>query len=258
VPDWEQVHRELRRQGVTLLLLWMEHKAQCPDAHQYSQFCRLYRLWQRHLDVVMRQEHRAGEKLFVDFSGQTVPVVHPETGVVASAEIFVGVMGASNYTYAEALPSQELAHWIAGHVHAFEFMGGAPQIAVCDNLKSGLTRPHRYEPEVNPTYLEMAAHYGCAVIPARPYKARDKAKVEAGVLVVERWLLATLRNRTFFSLAELNTALRDKLEWLNDRPFKKMAGSRRSLFEAIDRPALRPLPASRYEFATWKLSLIHI
>jgi transposase len=229
-----------------------------PEAHQYSQFCHRYRLWQRHLDVVMRQEHRAGEKLFVDFSGQTVPVVNPETGVVALAEIFVGVMGASNYTYAEAFPSQELAHWIAGHVHAFKFMGGAPQIAICDNLKSGVTRPHRYEPEVNPTYLEMAAHYGCAVIPARPYKPRDKAKVEAGVLVVERWLLATLRNRTFFSLAELNAALREQLAWLNDRPFKKMAGSRRSLFEDIDRPALRPLPATRYEFATWKKATVNI
>lgn len=258
LPDWAEVHRELRRPGVTLQLLWYEYKQVAPEGYQYSQFCRHYRLWRRHLDVVMRQEHRAGEKLFVDFPGMTIPIVDPQTGAVSRAELFVAVLGASNYTYAEALPSQELPHWIAGHVHAFEFLGGCPQILVPDNLRSGVTRAHRYEPELNRTYQEMAAHYRVAVIPARAGKPRDKAKVEVGVLIAERWIIASLRNRTFFSLAEANVAIRERLEWLNQRPFKKLPGSRRSLFEEIDRPALRPLPERAYEFATWKTAGVNI
>jgi len=257
-PDWGAVHKELRRKSVTLLLLWMEYREQHPDGYQYSQFCDLFRKWQRRVDVVMRQEHRAGEKMFVDYPGQTVPVVNPETGEVSEAAIFVAVMGASSYTYAEAFPSQELPHWIAGHVHAFEFMGGCPRILVSDNLRSGVTRANRYEPDVNRTYEEMAAHYGCVVIPARPRKPRDKAKVEVGVLVVERWILARLRNRTFFSLAEVNEAIRELLGWLNQRQFKKLTGSRRSLFEELDRPALRALPAQRYEFALWRMATVNI
>jgi len=259
LPDWHEVHRELRRRGMTLMLLWFEYKERFPDGYQYSQFCDLYRRWQRHLDVVMRQEHRAGEKLFVDFPGQTVPVYDRESGVVKfEAELFLAVLGASNYTYAEAFPSQELPHWIAGHVHAFEFMGGCPQIVVCDNLRSGVTRAHRYEPDVNATYQEMAAHYRVAVIPTRSRKPRDKAKVEVGVLIAERWILARLRHRTFFSLGELNIAIRDLLEWVNVRPFKKMPGSRQSLFEELERPALRPLPEDRYEFAIWKQAKVNI
>lgn len=253
LPAWGEVHRELRRPGVTLQLLWLECRERHPDGYQYTQFCDLYRRWQRHLDVVLRQEHRAGEKLFIDFPGQTVPVVDPATDAATPAEIFVAVLGASNYTYAEAFPSQALPHWIAGHVHAFEYFQGCPRLLVCDNLRAGVTRAHRYEPEVNRTYEELAAHYGCAVLPARPRKPRDKAKVEAGVLLVERWILARLRQRTFFSLVELNVAIRALLEWLNDRPFKKLPGSRRSLFKALDRPALRPLPVQRYEFARWAL-----
>jgi transposase len=252
------VHRELRRPGVTLQLLHLEYKERAPGGYQYSQFCRHYRRWQRHLDVVMRQEHRAGEKLFVDFAGQTVPVVDPKTGAITQAELFVAVLGASNYMYAEAFPSQELPHWIAGHVHAFEFMQGCPRIVVCDNLRSGVTRAHRYEPEVNATYLEMATHYRAAVIPARSHKPRDKAKVEVGVLIAERWILARLRNRTFFSLAELNAAVHELVEWLNRRPFKKMAGSRLSLFEELERPVLRPLPARPYEYATWRRATVNI
>jgi len=259
MPDWPVVHKELRRKGVTMSLLWMEYREHHPDGYQYSQFCDIYRRWQRHLDVVMRQEHRAGEKLFVDFSGQTISVYDQETGVVRfEAELFVAVLGASNYMYAEAFPSQELPYWISGHVHCFEFLGGCPQIVVCDNLKAGVTRAHRYEPEVNATFLEMAGHYGVAIIPARSRKPRDKAKVEAGVLIAERWILARLRHRTFFSLGELNLAIRDLLEWINRRPFKKLPGSRQSLFEELERPALRPLPQDRYEFAIWKQAKVSI
>ena len=258
LPDWAEVHRELRRPGVTLQLLQMEYKARHPDGYQYTQFCRHYRAWARHLDVVMRQEHRAGERMFVDYPGQTIPIVDPETGEVTQAELFVAVLGASSYTYATATASQALPDWIAGHVHAFEFFGGVPAIVVPDNLKAGVTRAHRYEPEINRTYAELAAHYGAAIIPARPYKPRDKAKVEAGVLLAERWILAALRNRTFFGLVEANAAIRERLAWLNDRPFKKLPGSRRSLFAELDAPALRPLPARRYEFATWKLATVNI
>lgn len=257
-PDWTEVHAELRRPGVTLQLLWQEYKETNPDGFQYTWFTDHYRQWARQLDVVLRQEHRAGEKLFVDFAGQTVAITNPETGEVSRAEIFVAVLGASNYTYIEATPSQELPHWIGAHVRAFEYFGGVPQIVVPDNLKVGVTRGNRYEPELNRSYLEMAAHYGCAIIPARPGKPRDKAKVEAGVLVAERWVLARLRNRKFFSLAELNEAIADLLDRLNSKRFKKIDGSRQSLFESIDRPALQPQPSRRYEYATWKMATVNI
>jgi transposase len=257
-PDFAGVHAELRRKGVTLELLWVEYREREPGGYGYSQFCNLYRRWQRRVDVVMRQEHRAGEKLFVDFPGQTVPLVDPATGEVTQAEIFVAVLGASNYTYAEAVPSQALPHWVAAHVHAFAYFGGCPQVLVPDNLKAGVARAHRYEPDLNRTYAEMAAHYGCAVIPARPNKPRDKAKAENGVLLVERWILARLRKRTFCALAELNAAIHGLLEELNRRPFKKLPGSRRSLFEALDRPALKPLPGRPYEYATWKLAKVNV
>ena len=254
LPDWSEAHQELRRKDVTLQLLWLEYKEGAPDGYQYSQFCRRYREWQRHVDVVMRQEHRAGEKLFVDWPGATVPIVNPITGVITPAQIFVAVLGASNYLYAEAFPAQELAHWIAGHVHAFEFFGCVPRITVCDNLRAGVTRAHRYEPLLNATYREMAAWYGVAIMPTRAYKPRDKAKVEAGVLIVERWILARLRHRTFFSLAELNDAIRELVSWLNERPFKKLDGCRRSLFEELERPAKRALPGQRYEYADWSVA----
>ncbi|TAM56149.1 MAG: IS21 family transposase [Chloroflexota bacterium] len=258
-PDWQYVHQELRRPGLTLMLLWLEYKERFPDGYQYSQFCRHYREWQRHLDVVMRQEHRAGEKLFVDFAGQRIPVYDRESGMLRfEAELFVAVLGASNYMYAEAFASQELPHWIAGHVHTFEFLAGCPQIVVCDNLRAGVRRAHRYEPGLNATYQEMAAHYGVAIIPARPRKPRDKAKVEAGVLIAERWIMARLRHRTFFELGELNVAVRDLLARVNRRPFKKLSGSRQSLFEEVDRPALKALPQDRYEFGLWKQAKVSI
>jgi transposase len=204
----------------------------------------------------MRQEHRAGERLFVDFPGQRLAIYDRRSGEVHLwAELFVAVLGTSNYLYAEAVASQELPSWIGAHVHAFEFFGAAPRIVVCDNLRSGVTRAHRYEPDINATYQEMAAHYGVAIIPAGQGKARDKAKVEAGVLVAERWILARLRNRRLYSLHEANETIADLVAWINDRPFKKMPASRRSLFEELERPVMRALPAQRYEFARWRLGL---
>jgi transposase len=259
LPDWRKVHVELRRPHVTLMLLWLEYKEAFPDGYAYSQFCEHYKRWRRGVDVVMRQEHKAGEKLFVDFPGRHIPIYDGRTGELAlKAELFVAVLGASSYLYAEALRSQELLHWVTGHVNAFEAMGGCPAIVVCDNLRSGVTRPNRYEPDVNATYQEMAAHYGVAVIPTRTYKPRDKAKVEAGVLLAERWIMARLRNEHFTSLGEANVAIRRLVEWVNARRFKALAGSRASLFEELDRPALRPLPADRYEFALWRRARVNI
>jgi transposase len=258
VPDWPYIHQELRRKGVTLTLLWYEYKAAHPEGYQYSWFCDQYRAWSAKLDVVMRQEHRAGEKLFVDYAGQTVEVVDRRTGEVRQAQIFVAVLGASNYTYAEATWTQQLPDWIGSHVRTFQFFGGVPELAVPDNLRSGVTKAHRYEPDLNPTYMDLASHYGVAVLPARVRKPRDKAKAEAGVLLVERWILAALRNRTFFSLQEVNREIARLLERLNARPFKKLPGSRQELFEQLDRPALRPLPEQPYELAEWKKVRVNI
>ena len=258
LPDWSKVHRELRRKGVTLALLWQEYKASHPEGLQYSWFCEQYRAWASTLDVVMRQEHRAGEKMFVDYAGQTVPVVDRETGEERQAQVFVAVLGASSYTFAEATWTQTLPDWTASHVRAFEFFGGCPELVIPDNLRSAVSRAQRYEPDINPTYHDLADHYGVAVLPARARRPRDKAKVEVAVQVVERWILAALRNRTFFSLAELNAAIARLLERLNARAFRKLPGSRRSLFEQLDRPALRPLPTERYVFAEWKKVRVNI
>jgi transposase len=252
LPNWDQVQIELKRKGVTLSLLWQEYKAAQPDGYQYSRFCERYHTWLGSVDPVMRQSHKAGEKLFVDYAGQTISVVDPATGTVREAQLFLAVLGASNYTYAEATWSQTLPDWIGSHVRALEYLGGVPEVIVPDNLKSGVTSPCRYEPELNPTYREFAAHYSVSVIPARVRKPRDKAKVENGVLQAERWILAPLRNRTFFDLAELNNAIREKLVELNQRPFQKLEGSRVTAFEKIDRPALQLLPERRYEYAEWK------
>jgi transposase len=258
LPDWSEVHRELRRKGVTLFLLWQEYKAVHPQGYQYSWFCDLYRVWRGKQDPVMRQTHRAGEKLFIDYAGQTVGVIERRTGEVRQAEIFVATLGASNYTYSEATWTQALPDWIASHVRTFNYLDGLTEVLVPDNLKVGVTSPHLYEPDLNPTYQEMARHYGVAVVPARVRAPKDKAKVEAGVQVVEQWILARLRNRTFFSLGKLNQAIRELLVELNDRPFQKLPGSRRSMFEDLDRPALKPLPADTYEYAEWKKARVHI
>lgn len=258
VPDWATIHHERQRKGVTLFLLWQEYKAATPDGLQYSWFCHAYRRWAQHLDLVMRQHHRAGEKLFVDYAGQGIPVVNRHSGEVQDVAIFVAVLGASNYTYAEATGTQSLPHWISSHVRTFAALGGVPEIVVPDNLKAAVTRAHRYDPELNPTYAALAQHYGFAIIPARAAKPRDKAKVEVGVQIVERWILARLRHHTFFSLAEVNAAIPPLLALLNARPFKKLPGSRQQLCEALDRPALRSLPAQPYEYAEWKHARVNI
>jgi transposase len=245
-------------QGVTLQLLWFEYKEANPEGYQYSQFCNRYRRWVKKLDVVLRQEHRAGEKLFIDYAGQTVPIIDRLTGHSTEAQIFVATLGASNYTYAEAMLAQDLPSWIKAHVHAFEFLQGVPQILVPDNLKAGVTNPCRYEPDINPTYLDLAQHYGTTVIPARTAKPRDKAKVESAVLVAERWILAALRNHTFFSLTELNEAIAQRLQELNNRKLQKLTTTRRRLFETIDKPALKPLPERPYEYAEWKKARVNI
>jgi transposase len=257
-PDFTAVHEQLQRhKHVTLQLLWEEYRQSCPDGYRYSRFCDLYRSWRDRQEVVLRQQHRAGEKLFVDFAGDTVPV-YDSGGEPRQASIFVAVLGASSYTYAEATWTEGLADWIGAHMRAFEFLGGVPEIVVPDNTRAAVSRSCRYDPDLNRTYQDMATHYGVAVVPARPGKPRDKAKVEAGVLLVERWILAALRHRQFYSLAELNDAIAELLVRLNERPFRKREGSRGSLFEALDRPALHCLPAERYEFGVWRTARVNI
>ena len=258
MPSMNRLYRELKGKGVTLQLLWYEYKASNPDGYQYSQFCNLYRQWQKKLDVTLRQEHRAGEKLFVDYAGQTVPIINPTTGEVTEAQIYIAALGASSYTFAEASHAQDLPSWIRSHVHAFEFFGGVPEILVPDNLKTGVTHPCRYEPDINPTYQDLAEHYATTVIPARAHRPRDKAKVESAVFVAERWILAALRNHSFFSLDELNRAIAQKLADLNSRTFQKMDTTRRELFESLDKPALKPLPSRPYEYAEWKKARVNI
>jgi len=250
-PVWADIRRELKRKSVTLFLLWQEYKEIYPQGYQYSRFCYLYRDWQGKLHIVMRPEHRAGEKLFVDYAGQTVPIINRSTGEEHQAQLFVAVLGASNYTYAEATWSQSLPDWIGSHMRTFKYLGGCPEILVPDNLRSGVNKAHRYDPDLNKTYQDMSMHYSVAVVPARARKPRDKAKVESGVLLAERWILASLRNHCFFSLAELNAQIRTLLEDLNQRPFKKLPGCRRSQFEEIDHPALNPLPTVPYIYAEW-------
>lgn len=258
-PDYAAIHQGLKHKGVTLLLLWEEYRAgQGPAAYGYTQFCVRYRTWVEALTRSMRQVHRAGEKLFVDYAGPTVPIIDGRTGEIHKAQIFVAVLGASNYTYVEATRTQQMADWIGAHVRAFAFFGGVSEIVVPDNPKVGVNRACRYEPELNRSYQEMAAHYGVAIIPARPYKPRDKAKVEVGVQIVERWILARLRHHQFFSIGELNVAIRKLRDVLNDRPFKKLSGNRCTSFAQIDAPALRPLPAIPFEFAEWKIARVHI
>jgi transposase len=258
LPDFAAMHQELRRKGVTLMLLWEEYKAVHPDGLQYSQYCEHYRRWASRIKPSMRQVHPAGEKCFVDYAGQTVGVIDPRTGELRHAQVFVAVLGASHYCYAEATWSQSLPDWIGSHVRALRYFGGVPELLVPDNLASGVTRAHRYEPVLNPTYREMAAHYGTAILPARVRKPRDKAKVETAVQLVERWILARLRQRQFFSLAELNAAIAALLEDLNTRALQLLPGNRRSQFEQIDRPALRPLPPLPYVFAEWTHARVHV
>jgi len=258
-PDFAQLHEELQRHPhLTLQLAWEEYRQAQPDGYGYSRFCELYQQWRQHLDVVLRQEHKAGEKLFVDYAGATIPISDPQGGAERPASIFVAVLGASNYTYAEATESQELENWIGSHIRTFEFLGGVPKLVIPDNIRTGVNRACRYEPDLNRTYHELAMHYGVGVLPARPYKPRDKAKVESGVLVVERWIVAALRHRQFFSLGELNQAIRELLPKLNQRPFRKRPGCRASLFQELDKPALGPLPRERFELQQWAKARVNI
>jgi transposase len=258
LPDWPQLHQELKKPGVTLMLLWQEYRTPHPTGYAYSQFCERYRRWASALKPSMRQVHRAGEKLFVDFSGTRPTLVDPESGEVLLVELFVGVLGASGLIYAEATARQDLPSWIAAHVRMLEYYGGSPAIWVPDNLKSGVTSAHRYEPEINRTYAELARHYGAVVIPARVATPTDKPKVEVSVQIAQRWVLAALRHRTFFTLADLNAAIRDRIDAINDRPMKVVGVSRRTLWAQLDRPALRPLPTTRYELAEWKPCRVNI
>src|SRR4030066_291909 len=222
MPSMDCLYQEMKKKGVTLQLLWHEYKEVNPEGYQYSRFCYHYQQWVQKLDLCLRQEYRAGEKLFIDYAGHTMEITDPETGEIREVQIFVATLGASNYTFAEPSLSQDLPSWIQSHVHAFEFFSGVTEILVPDNLKSGVTRPCRYEPDLNATYRELAEHYGAIIIPARVATSREKAKVESGVLQVEHWVLAPLRNRTFFSLSELKEAMTEKLHALNNRPFQKL------------------------------------
>jgi len=258
LPSMEYLHQELRIKGVTRQLLWLEYKEQQPDGYAYSQFCEIYRKWTKHLDVTLRQEYKAGEKMFVDFAGKTVPIINASTGEVTQAQIFVAILGASNYTYALAVSDQRLSCWITAHVRAFQFFSGTTEIIVPDNLKSGVSKPCRYEPDVNATYLDMAQHYGTVVIPARAGKPRDKAKVEAAVLFVTRWIIAALRHHTFFSMPELNEKIVELLMRLNTRKFRKLDTCRKDLFETVERAKLKPLPPTEYEYREWKWATVNV
>ena len=258
LPDFAYVHEELKRSGVTLMLLWTEYRETHPGGYGYSRYCERYGRWLRKLKPSLRQQHRAGEKTFMDFSGKKPSIVNPRTGELEEVELFVAVLGASSYVYAEATADQSLGSWVSAHVRMVEYFGGSSELWVPDNLKSGVSWADRYEPEINRTYAELAQHYGAAVVPARVGKAKDKAKVEVSVLIVQRWILARLRNRTFFSLAELNAAIWGLLEEVNARVMKRLGVSRRELFARLDRPALGPLPAERYEIAEWKRCRVNI
>jgi transposase len=258
-PDFAAMHEQKQRhRHLTLQLLWDEYRQANPDGYGYSRFCELYQRWRGKLDVVLRQEHKAGEKLFVDWAGTTIPIHDPQGGPPQAGHLFVAVLGASSYTYAEATHDEQLSNWIGAHVRAFEFYQGVPALIVPDNTKTGVTRACRYDPDLNPTYQEMAMHYGVGVVPARPYKPRDKAKVESGVQLVERWIVAALRHHRFFALAEMNVEIRRLLEKLNNKPFRKREGSRASLFAGIDRPALKPLPMERFDLSQWSRAKVNI
>lgn len=251
-PEWAALDKEMRRKGVTLALLWEEYRAAHPDGFGYSWFCEQYGAFKSRLRPSMRQSHAAGEKVFVDFAGDTIDVIDPSTGEVRPMKLFVAAMGASSYIFAQARPSEQIADWIGAHVDLLAFLGGAPKFVVCDNLKAAVTNPDRYEPGLNRSYLEFADHYGVAILPARPYKPRDKAKVEQSVLIAERWILARLRNRRFFSAADLNVAIAEHVGDINVRVMKGYDASRVELFTAIDKPALKALPDEPYAFAVWK------
>ena len=258
LPDWEEIHKELKRKGVTLFLLWQEYKLEHTNGLAYSSFTLKYRHWRKERKLSMRQHHKAGEKLFVDYAGMTIDITDPSTGEVKAAQVFVATLGASNYTYAEASWTQTIEDWLGSHRRALEFFGGVPEIIVPDNLRAGVKSPSYYEPDINRSYLELAQHYGVAVIPARVRKPKDKAKVEKGVQQVERSILAPLRKRTFFSLIDANEAIAKLLEAMNGKPMQKQKLSRKDLFVELEKPVLRALPQAAYVLAKWKKATVHI
>ena len=258
-PDFAAIDEQLRsHRHLTLQLLWEEYRQSNPDGYRYSRFCELYQRWRSKLDVVLRQEHKAGEKMFVDWAGATIPVYDPLSGQAWQAPLFVAALGASSYTFAEATRDQQMESWLRAHVHAFEHWGGIPTLAVPDNTKTGVTKAHRYDPDLNPTYYNFALHCGFGIVPARPYKPRDKAKVESAVQVAQRWIVAALRHHKFFSLEELNSAIRELLEKLNHRPFRKREGCRATVFAALDKPALKPLPSEPFDLSEWSRARVNI
>lgn len=254
-PDWQSVNEQLKEKGITRELIWLDYKSDCGSGgkapYSYQQFCRLYLAWTKSISVVMRQEHLAGEKLFVDFAGKTIPVINAETGEVTQAQIFVAVLGASNYTFVTACESQKVDNWLAAHVQAFKYFGGVPELLIPDNLKSAVNKYHRYEPKLNERYYQLARHFGTSIMPARVGKPKDKAKVEKGVQFVNTWITGVLRKHTFFTFEALNSAVAELLVRLNEKQFKKLSGCRRSWFESIDRPALKQLPQNNFEDADW-------
>ena len=258
-PDFPALHAQLQQhRHLTLQLAWEEYRQVHPEGYGYSRFCELYQRWRRKQDVVLRQEHQPGEKGFVDWAGATIPVHDPVSGEIWPASLFVMVLGASSYTFVEATRDQQLTAWLSAHMHAFEYFGGVPRLLVPDNPRTGVSRACRYDPDLNPTYQEMAMHYGIGVVPARPYRPRDKAKVEVGVQIAERWIIAALRQQKFFRLEEVNRAIRELLERLNQRPFRKREGSRASVFASIERSALRSLPAERFDMSQWSRARVNI
>jgi transposase len=259
LPNFPSLHEQLQQHPhLTLQLAWEEYRQVHPEGYGYSRFCELYGRWRKKQDVVLRQEHKPGEKGFVDWAGATIPVQDPISGEIWPASLFVMVLGASSYTYAEATRDQQLTAWLSAHRHAFEYFGGVPRLLVPDNPRTGVSRACRYDPDLNPSYQEMAMHYGVGVVPARPYRPRDKAKVEVGVQVAERWIIAALRHQKFFRLADLNNAIRELLERLNQRPFRKREGSRASVFAALERNALRALPAEPFDMSQWSYARVNI
>lgn len=256
--DFEYISRELSKRSVTLRLLWEEYRIYNPAGYSYSTFCERFAAWSGRQKLSMRQVHRAGDKAFVDYAGQKIPWVDKETGEIHEASVFVAVLGFSNKTYAEASESEKLEHWLMAHRRALEYFGGVPACAVPDNLKSGVKKACFYDPELNPAYAEFARHYGAAILPARIRRPRDKAKVEAAVQIVERWIIAALRNETFFSIHQINLRIRELLEKLNAKTMRSYGMSREELFQKYEKAELKPLPEQPYEFGHWKVARVNL
>lgn len=256
--NFSKIHQEMKLKGVTLQLLWEEYADEQENPLSYSRYCYHYRMYKKSLKRSMRQIHKAGDKTFIDYSGVTFDIIDPQTNNIRAAEIFVGVLGASKYTYAEATWTQQLHDFLGSQQRMFEFFGGVSALLVPDNLRSAISKTCRYEPDTNPTYAQFAEHYGVAVLPARPYTPQDKASVESGVQLVQRWILARLRHQTFVGLAELNAEIRRLIKILNQKPFQKLPGNRESAFLEIDKPALKRLPEVAYQYRQYKAARVGV